>query len=93
MKKYSVYMIKTADDYLYTGMTNNLEKRFNQHVTGIKTCLKYRPLPFILVFQEYFETKFEAAKREKEIKGWKRSKKEALIQKYQEMNENVYIEE
>lgn len=86
MSEYVVYMIKSADDYLYTGMTNNIEKRFIQHVNGIKTCLKYRPRPFILVFQEFFKTKFEAAKREKEIKGWKRSKKEELIKRYQEIN-------
>lgn len=73
-----VYIIKCADDYLYTGITRNLEKRLNEHNSGLSKSTKNRG-PVNLVYKEYFKTIEDAAKREKEIKGWSRKKKENLI--------------
>lgn len=74
-----VYILKCADESYYTGITWNLKKRISEHNAGIKTSLSKSKLPVKLVFWEKFETKKEAAKREKEIKGWRREKKEILI--------------
>ena len=74
-----VYIIRCKDNYLYTGITWNLEKRIREHNSGILTNLRKSQLPARLVYWCRFDTKVEAAKREKEIKGWRRSKKEELI--------------
>jgi putative endonuclease len=83
-----VYIIKCSDDYLYTGITNNLEKRLNEHRNGLSKLTKNR-LPFTLEYSEKLETRIDAGKREKEIKGWSRKKKEILIEKevYAEVSE------
>ncbi len=80
--KHAVYMILTADGYLYTGITYSLKKRFKQHCLGIKSILKYRKHPFKLVFFEIYQTKELAALREKQIKGITREKKEKLIKNF-----------
>lgn len=74
-----VYILKCADESYYTGITWGLKKRISEHNTRIKTSLSKSKLPVKLVFWQKFETKKEAAKREKEIKGWRREKKENLI--------------
>ncbi len=76
---YFVYIIKCADDYLYTGITCNLDKRFKEHTNGEVLFTKNRG-PLKLVYNEQFNTRIEAAQREKEIKGWNRNKKEKLIE-------------
>ena len=63
----------------YTGMTWNLEKRIHEHNLGIKTAIQKSRLPVRLVYWEKFGFRKEAAMREKEIKGWRREKKEKLI--------------
>jgi putative endonuclease len=61
-----LYIIEKRNKY-YTGITSNLQNRLRQHGT-----------PLIL-YQETFDNKFQAAKREREIKGWSRRKKDQLI--------------
>jgi putative endonuclease len=63
----------------YTGITSNLSRRVEEHNNGIKTMLQPKRRPVTLVFYEYHEDRMGAAKREKEIKGWSRFKKEKLI--------------
>ncbi len=75
---YWVYIIECIDGHLYTGLTWNLKKRLSEHNEGLTLFTKNR-LPIKLLYQEKFETRVEAAKREKEIKGWRREKKEILI--------------
>ncbi|MBI4357787.1 MAG: GIY-YIG nuclease family protein [Candidatus Omnitrophica bacterium] len=73
-----VYVIECEDKSSYTGMTNNLVRRFQRHSTkdgGHYT--KYKSAVKIILSEE-FPNKFEAAKREKQIKGWTRAKKLAL---------------
>jgi putative endonuclease len=79
MKDYFVYILKCSDDSYYTGVTNNLEKRVNEHQSGkIKGYTSSR-LPVKLVFSETFSDIHQAIRFEKQIKGWSRKKKEALI--------------
>jgi len=75
---YFVYIILCADDYLYVGITWNINKRLKEHSSGKVPNTKNRT-PLRLVYREIFKTRKEAAKREKEIKGWRREKKEKLI--------------
>jgi putative endonuclease len=77
--KYFVYIVRCVDNYLYTGITWNLQKRIKEHNTGIRTILRNSQMPAKLVYWEKFDTKISAAKRVKEIEGWRRSKKEDLI--------------
>ena len=52
----------------YIGLTNNLDKRILEHNNGKVTATKNRR-PFVLIYFENFENKFEAAKREKFLKS------------------------
>ena len=79
MKDYFVYILKCSDDSYYTGVTNNLEKRINEHQSGIIKGYTSKKLPVKLVFSERFNDITQAIKFEKQIKGWSRKKKEALI--------------
>ena len=70
-----VYILLCGDNSLYTGSTNDLEKRFLDHKNGKggKYTRSHRPLK--LIYKEEFITKSEALKREAEIKSWNRKKK------------------
>lgn len=74
-----VYILKCGDDSLYTGWTNNLEKRFKDHCNrkGAKYTKGRGPLE--LVYYEEFEDKTMAMKREYAIKQLTRKQKEELI--------------
>ena len=73
------YILKCADDTLYCGWTNDLEKRLAAHNAG--TAAKYTRTrrPVKLVYYEEFETKQEAMSREFHIKRMSRLEKIALI--------------
>jgi len=73
------YILKCANGTLYTGWTNDIEKRLQAHNSG-KGC-KYTcaRCPVELVYFECFETKQEALAREFAIKKMPRAKKQALI--------------
>ena len=72
-----VYIIRCKDGKLYTGLTENLERRFKEHQQNGSHFTSYNPAVEIL-FQEPFQNKHQAALREKQIKGWTRRKKLAL---------------
>ena len=76
-----VYMIRCKDGSLYTGWTNNLEKRFRNHCEGKGAKYTRGRGPLELVYYEVFEDKREALRREYEIKQLKKCEKEKLIQK------------
>ena len=78
--KYYVYIIKCFDDSYYTGITNNLDLRFQQHQSGYnKDCYTYKRRPLLLEFYQEFNDVLQAIYFEKKIKGWTRVKKQALI--------------
>jgi putative endonuclease len=77
---YFIYILKCKDGTLYTGSTNDLEKRVVIHNEG-KAAAKYTRArrPVKLVYSEKFETKSEALKREWVIKKMKRVEKQKLF--------------
>ncbi|MBI2886024.1 MAG: GIY-YIG nuclease family protein [Chloroflexi bacterium] len=75
-----VYILHCSDGSYYVGHTDNLEKRIAEHDAGLVPGYTQGRKPVRLVFADYFSTRIEALERERQIKGWSRSKKEALIQ-------------
>ncbi len=70
-----VYILLCEDNSLYTGSTNNLEKRFDTHKNGKGGKYTRSRKPVQLIYSEEYKTKSEALKREIEIKSWPRIKK------------------
>ncbi len=77
-----VYIIKCKDNSLYTGWTNNLERRFKAHTEGKGAKYTRGRGPLELVYFEEFEDKIEAMKREYEIKKMSRKNKLEMIKKF-----------
>ncbi len=77
--KFFVYLAKCNDNSLYTGITNNFVERENRHNNGVGSNYTRKHLPVQIVYTEQFDTRKEAAKREKQIKGWSKKKKINLI--------------
>ena len=75
-----IYILKGADGSYYTGHTNNLEKRLAAHQQGKIPGYTCTRRPVILVFCEEMDTRQDVFGRERQIKGWSRKKKEALMQ-------------
>jgi predicted GIY-YIG superfamily endonuclease len=75
-----VYILRCSDGYFYTGPTDNMEARISSHYTGHIAGYTSRRRPVTLEFTEEFPTRIEALERERQIKGWSRKKKQALIQ-------------
>ncbi len=73
-----MYMLRCSDDSYYTGHTDELDKRVEQHNAGEDSYTKSR-LPVELVFSESFGSRDQAFAAERQVKGWSRAKKEALI--------------
>lgn len=78
MKNY-IYILKCSDNSLYTGWTNNLEHRIQDHNSGKGAKFTKGRGPVELVYSESFKTKEEAMKREYAIKKMSRSQKLELI--------------
>ena len=79
-KKLYVYILKCADGSYYTGVTNNFEKRLAEHNFGIDTkSYTFSRRPVELVYVDSFQNFEMAIAWEKQVKGWSRKKKEALI--------------
>ena len=74
-----VYILQCADGRYYTGHTDDMERRLAAHQTGTYSGYTYVRLPVKLVFVEDCASRDAAFKKERQIKGWSRAKKEALI--------------
>lgn len=76
-----VYVLRSSSNQLYIGQTNNLQSRENQQINKTKKAAKFIKdgKEFHLVYSEEYDTRLEAMRREKQLKGWTRIKKEALI--------------
>ena len=74
-----VYILKCADGSYYTGSTNDLALRLAQHQAGEGGVYTRSRLPVELVFGQEFPSEHQAFLRERQVKGWSRAKKEALI--------------
>lgn len=74
-----LYIIKCKNGVYYTGITSNLERRISEHNLGIRTYTQPSMRPVELMYSEKFQDRIMAARREKEIKGWSRKKKENMM--------------
>lgn len=79
MKEPCVYFLLCADGSYYTGCTSNLSHRLDEHRSRRYCGYTASRLPVELGFHQMFSTMPEAIGAEKQIKGWSRVKKEALI--------------
>jgi predicted GIY-YIG superfamily endonuclease len=73
------YMLRCADGRFYVGHTDNLEQRMGQHHQGGFCDFTTRRRPVTLVWSQAMSTREEALAAERQLKGWSRAKKEALI--------------
>ena len=74
-----VYILRCADNSYYTGHTDNLDKRIVDHQKGKIEGYTSKRLPVKLMFADEFPTREEALACGRQIKGWSRKKKEAMM--------------
>lgn len=74
------YIVECCDGTLYTGWTNNLEKRIKAHNDGKGAKYTKARRPVVLKYYEMFSTKEEAMRRESQIKKMSKQEKKRLIQ-------------
>ena len=86
-----VYMVRCADNSLYTGITTSLSKRVAEHNSAGKACAKYTRTrrPVTLVYYEQYDSRSLATKRELDIKHLSKPHKEALIFQKNHKNRDV----
>lgn len=77
---YFVYIVRCSDDSYYTGVTNDIERRLWEH-NNDDNCKSYtyKRRPVELLYSECFHDIKQAIAWEKQVKGWSRKKKAALI--------------
>ena len=81
MRTYYVYILTNVKrNVMYVGVTNNLENRIAEHGDGRGGAFTRKYRLSTLVYVEEYQYVDEAIAREKEIKGWRRSKKDALVE-------------
>lgn len=78
-RKWFFYIARCRDDSLYSGITNDLEGRLKAHNGGTGAKYTFGRRPVTLVYSERYGSVSEARKREAQIKGWPKNKKEQLI--------------
>lgn len=80
MKHWFVYILRCADDSLYTGVTTDVIRRVDEH-NAKKSVTRYTRArqPVAVVYQETAESRSEACKREAQLKKLKKVDKEALV--------------
>ena len=74
-----VYMLECADNSLYTGITNNLDRRLAEHAAGKGAKYTKGRGPFRLVYRETCQDRAEASRRKTAIKVLDRAKKRQLF--------------
>ena len=87
-----VYILKCADNSLYTGYTNNIKNRLHIHNAGKGAKYTRSRLPVELVYFELFVTKVEAMKREYEIKQMSRADKIKLLESFNKKEIQTLLE-
>ena len=76
-----VYLLQCGDGRIYTGMTDDVERRMTEHQRGQGGRFTKGMQPVELLYQEAFGTQREAVARERQLKSWTRAKKLALIER------------
>jgi putative endonuclease len=81
MHQYWIYILTNpARNVMYVGVTNNLENRIAEHRAGTGSLFTRRYNVSTLVYAEEYRYITDAIAREKEIKAWRRAKKDALVE-------------
>lgn len=76
---YYLYILKNSKNHLYIGVSSDLKARIDRHNSGDDAEFTKRNKDFKFVYSEGYPTLKGVRKREKQIKGWRREKKENLI--------------
>ena len=91
-EKFWVYIMSSRPGTLYIGMTNNIDKRAQEHKRGLIEGFSKKYKCTRLVYYESFDDVRKAIGREKQLKGWRQEKKIALIEilnpRWQDLAEN-----
>ena len=74
-----LYILECRDGKLYTGITDNLERRFKEHFSGKGGHYTKYSSPQKIIYKETFNSRVMAEDREIQVKGWSQAKKLALI--------------
>jgi putative endonuclease len=74
-----MYILECADGSFYTGSTKDLPRRLWQHQNGLGANHTKKRLPVKLVYTEHYDRVADAFYREKQVQGWSRAKKIALM--------------
>ena len=74
-----VYILKCADQTLYTGITSDIDRRINEHENGTGAKYTRGRAPFTLLYAETYTSRSQALKREAEIKSLDRATKLQLV--------------
>ena len=88
---YTYIMSSISNRVLYIGVTDNLERRVNEHKSGHGSIFTSKYNCHKLVYYELFSDINQAIEREKQLKGWKREKKEELIDTINKQREDLSI--
>jgi len=85
MSNWYVYIVRCSDQSFYTGITNDVDRRIDEHNNSDLRGARYTRArcPVNLVYKESLSSRSEASKREYKIKGLSRTEKEALVKKIQ----------
>lgn len=79
MAKGYMYILECSDGTYYTGSTKYLDLRIEQHQSGEGAKYTVKRLPIKLIYYEEYDRIDDAFYREKQVQGWSRKKKDALI--------------
>ncbi len=81
VNSYWTYIVRCSDGSYYTGVTDDITHRADQHNAGKnRTAYTFKRRPVVLVYSTEFSDVYEAIRWEKVLKRWSRAKKEAVIQ-------------
>jgi putative endonuclease len=83
LEGWCLYIIETEENTLYTGISNNLEKRWQDHSQGKGAKYLRAFKPKAVVYVESCESRSDASKREAKVKSMSKEEKQALIKNYQ----------
>ncbi|MEK9156897.1 MAG: GIY-YIG nuclease family protein [Patescibacteria group bacterium] len=78
-EQFYLYILECADGSYYVGSTNNVDERLKRHNAGEAAEWTKNRCPVRVVYQEEYESLLKVRRREQQIKGWTRLKKENLI--------------
>ncbi len=80
MKLYYVYILRCSDSSLYVGITNDVDRRLDEHNDGkLPSAYTFKRRPVFVEYIQDFTEPTQAIAFEKKLKGWSKAKKEALI--------------